>query len=183
MPPDETSARRHQVPGEHRRTGRMTAARRHQVVAMAGEAVADLVADQPGGAYVAVPGEVPANIAVPGGSPANIAVPGGSPANIPISNGSPANIAVPGDSPANVALPGGNAADIAVGSARPGTPTRMVARIGADPLGRTLRDHLTANAIGAETVVTAPSSPARMHHDADGLRTDREHQEGIRAVR
>ncbi|GLY74268.1 carbohydrate kinase family protein [Actinoallomurus iriomotensis] len=98
-----------------------TPARRRQVVAVAGEAVADLVADQPAGAYVAVPG----------GSPANVAV----------------------------------------GLTRLGTPTRMVARIGADPLGRTLRDHLTANGVGTETVVTAhePSSLALVHHDADGV--------------
>ena len=91
------------------------------VVAVAGEAVADLVAEEPGGAYVAVPG----------GSPANVAV----------------------------------------GLARLGVPTRMVARIGADPLGRALRDHLAGNGVGTEAVVAAsePSSLALVHHDADGV--------------
>jgi fructokinase len=91
------------------------------VVAVAGEAVADLVSAEPGGAYVAVPG----------GSPANVAV----------------------------------------GLARLGVPTRMVARIGADPLGRRLLDHLARNGVGTETVVAArePSSLALVHHDADGV--------------
>jgi fructokinase len=90
-------------------------------VAVAGEAVADLVAAEPGGAYVAVPG----------GSPANVAV----------------------------------------GLARLGIRTRMIARIGADPLGHRLRDHLARNGVGTETVVAArePSSVALVHHDADGV--------------
>jgi fructokinase len=90
-------------------------------VAVAGEAVVDLVAGEPGGAYVAVPG----------GSPANVAV----------------------------------------GLARLGVPVRMVARIGADPLGRTLREHLTRNGVDAAMVVSArePSSLAVVHHDAHGV--------------
>jgi fructokinase len=90
-------------------------------VAVAGECVVDLVADEPGGAYVALPG----------GSPANVAV----------------------------------------GLARLGVPTRMIARIGAGPYGRTLRDHLSGNGVGTETVVAAPepSSVAFVHHDADGV--------------
>ncbi|HZE32541.1 MAG TPA: carbohydrate kinase [Actinoallomurus sp.] len=90
-------------------------------VAVAGECVVDLVADEPGGAYVAVPG--------------------------------------------------GSSANVAVGLARLGVPTRMIARIGADPFGRTLRDHLAGNGVGTETVVAAPepSSVAFVHHDADGV--------------
>lgn len=92
-----------------------------RTVAVAGECVVDLVADEPGGAYVALPG----------GSPANVAV----------------------------------------GLARLGVPTRMIARIGADPFGRTLRDHLAGNGVGTETVVAAPepSSVALVHHGADGV--------------
>jgi fructokinase len=91
------------------------------VVAVAGECVVDLVAAEPGGAY----------LALPGGSPANVAV----------------------------------------GLARLGVPTQMIARIGADPFGRTLRDHLAGNGVGTETVVAAPepSSVAFVHHGADGV--------------
>jgi fructokinase len=91
------------------------------LVAVAGECVVDLVATEPGGAYVALPG----------GSPANVAV----------------------------------------GLARLGVPVQMIARIGADPFGRTLRDHLVANGVGTETAVAAPepSSVAFVHHDADGV--------------
>jgi fructokinase len=90
-------------------------------VAVAGECVVDLVADEPGGAYVALPG----------GSPANVAV----------------------------------------GLARLGVPTRMVARIGDDPFGRTLRDHLVRNGVGTGLTMAAdePSSVAFVHHDADGV--------------
>jgi fructokinase len=93
------------------------------IVAVAGECVVDLMADRPGGAYVAFPG----------GSPANVAV----------------------------------------GLARLGVPTRMVARIGDDPFGRTLRDHLVRNGVGTDLTVAAsePSSVAFVHHDAEGVPT------------
>jgi fructokinase len=72
---------------------------------------------------------------------------------------------------AYVPLPGGSPANVAVGLARLGVPTRMIARIGGDPFGRTLRDHLVRNGVGTETVVSAPepSSVAFVHHDADGV--------------
>jgi fructokinase len=91
------------------------------IVAVAGECVVDLVADEPGGAYMA--------------------------------------------------LPGGSSANVAVGLARLGVPAQMIARIGADPFGRTLRDHLAGNGVGTQMVVAAPepSSVAFVHHDADGV--------------
>jgi fructokinase len=91
------------------------------VVAVAGEAVVDLVAGGPGGTYVPVPG----------GSPANVAV----------------------------------------GLARLGVPAQMIARVGGDPLGRVLREHLAGNGVGTAMVVPAPepSSVALVHHDADGV--------------
>ena len=72
---------------------------------------------------------------------------------------------------AYVPLPGGSPANVAVGLARLGVPTRMIARIGGDPFGRTLRDHLVGNGVGTETVVAAPepSSVAFVHHDAEGV--------------
>jgi fructokinase len=75
------------------------------------------------------------------------------------------------DGGAYVPLPGGSPANVAVGLARLGVPTRMIARVGADPFGRTLRDHLVRNGVGTETVVAAPepSSVAFVHHDADGV--------------
>jgi fructokinase len=78
-------------------------------------------------------------------------------------------VAAPGG--AYVPLPGGSPANVAVGLARLGVPTRMIARIGGDPFGRTLRDHLVRNGVGTETVVAAaePSSVAFVHHDADGV--------------
>ena len=78
-------------------------------------------------------------------------------------------VAEPGG--AYVPLPGGSPANVAVGLARLGVPTRMIARIGGDPFGRTLRDHLVRNGVGTETVVSAPepSSVAFVHHDADGV--------------
>lgn len=95
-----------------------------RVVAVAGEAVADLVAAAPG------PGPAGGYLALPGGSPANVAV----------------------------------------GLARLGVPTRMVARVSADPFGRMLRGHLTANGVDTATVVhaTEPSSVAFVHNEADG---------------
>jgi fructokinase len=91
------------------------------VVAVAGEAVVDLVAADSGGAYVPVPG----------GSPANVAV----------------------------------------GLARLGVPAQLIARVGGDPLGRRLREHLAGNGVGTAMVVPAPepSSIALVHHDADGV--------------
>jgi fructokinase len=69
-----------------------------------------------------------------------------------------------------LALPGGSPANVAVGLARLGVPTRMVARLGEDPFGRTLRDHLVRNGVGTGMVVRAaePSSVAFVHRDADG---------------
>ncbi|GAA0352613.1 carbohydrate kinase [Actinoallomurus spadix] len=91
-----------------------------RVVAVAGEAIIDLVAGEPGGPY----------LALPGGSPANVAV----------------------------------------GLARLGVPTRMIARIGEDPFGRTLREHLLRNGVDTGAVATAaePSSVAFVHHEAGG---------------
>ncbi|MDN3351179.1 carbohydrate kinase [Actinomadura sp. DC4] len=68
-------------------------------------------------------------------------------------------------------LPGGSPANVAVGLARLGVGTRMIARVGADPFGRTLLDHLVRNGIGTEAVVEAPepSSVAFVHHGADGV--------------
>lgn len=72
-----------------------------------------------------------------------------------------------------VALPGGSSANVAVGLARLGVPARMVARVGADPFGELLREHLVRNGVGTETIVAAPepSSVAFVHHDADGVPT------------
>ncbi|MCO5998209.1 carbohydrate kinase family protein [Actinoallomurus rhizosphaericola] len=91
-----------------------------RVVAVAGEAIIDLVAERPGGPY----------LALPGGSPANVAV----------------------------------------GLARLGVPTRMIARIGEDPFGRTLRDHLVRNGVDTRAAAAAaePSSVAFVHHEAGG---------------
>ncbi|MEV0398758.1 carbohydrate kinase [Actinoallomurus sp. NPDC050550] len=91
-----------------------------RVVAVAGEAIIDLVAAEPGGPY----------LALPGGSPANVAV----------------------------------------GLARLGVSTRMIARIGEDPFGRTLRAHLVRNGVDTGAVVPAaePSSVAFVHHEENG---------------
>jgi fructokinase len=74
---------------------------------------------------------------------------------------------------AYVALPGGSPANVAVGLARLGVATRMVARVGGDPYGETLREHLVRNGVGIETAVAArePSSVAFVHQDADGVPT------------
>jgi fructokinase len=78
----------------------------------------------------------------------------------------------PGSGPAGgyLALPGGSPANVAVGLARLGVPTRMVARVSADPFGRMLRDHLATNGVDTATVVhaTEPSSVAFVHNEADG---------------
>ena len=70
-----------------------------------------------------------------------------------------------------VALPGGSPANVAVGLARLGVPTRMLARIGTDPFGRRLRDHLVRNGVDTGLTVAAsePSSVAFVHHDAAGV--------------
>jgi fructokinase len=69
------------------------------------------------------------------------------------------------------AFPGGSSANVAVGLARLGVPARMVARLGADPFGERLREHLVRNGVGTETVVAArePSTVAFVHHGADGV--------------
>ena len=51
--------------------------------------------------------------------------------------------------------PGGSPANVAVGLSRLGIPTRMLARIADDPLGRRLRAHLSKNGVGLDHVVTA----------------------------
>jgi fructokinase len=77
---------------------------------------------------------------------------------------------VPDAGDSYLALPGGSPANVAVGLARLGVPTRMVARLGEDPFGRILRDHLVRNDVGTGMVVRAaePSSVAFVHRDADG---------------
>ncbi len=53
------------------------------------------------------------------------------------------------------ARPGGSPANVAVGLARLDVPTRMLARIADDMLGRRLRDHLAANGVDLTHVVPA----------------------------
>jgi fructokinase len=80
-------------------------------------------------------------------------------------------VADPAAGGAYVPLPGGSPANVAVGLARLGVTTRMIARVGGDPFGRTLLDHLVRNGVGTGLTVAAPepSSVAFVHHDADGV--------------
>jgi fructokinase len=68
------------------------------------------------------------------------------------------------------AVPGGSPANVAVGLHRLGVPTRLVARLAADPMGRRLRRHLTANGIDLGHVVAAaePTSLAIVSVEEDG---------------
>ncbi|GEL17883.1 carbohydrate kinase family protein [Pseudonocardia asaccharolytica] len=67
--------------------------------------------------------------------------------------------------------PGGSPANVAVGLARLGVPTRMLARLAADPLGERLRTHLAANSVDLTHAVAAtePTSLALVSVDADGV--------------
>ena len=75
-----------------------------------------------------------------------------------------------GGSDRYLARPGGSPANVAVGLARLGVSTRMIARIGEDPFGRTLRAHLVRNGVDTGAVVSAaePSSVAFVHHEEGG---------------
>lgn len=68
------------------------------------------------------------------------------------------------------AAPGGSPANVAVGLARLGVPTRMLARLAADPLGRRLREHLARNGVDLSHTVPAaePSSLAIVTVGRDG---------------
>ncbi|MFC5995164.1 carbohydrate kinase [Pseudonocardia hispaniensis] len=67
--------------------------------------------------------------------------------------------------------PGGSPANVAVGLARLGVPTRMLARLAADPLGERLRAHLAANGVDLAHAVAArePTSLALVSVDAEGV--------------
>ncbi|QIS18402.1 carbohydrate kinase family protein [Nocardia terpenica] len=69
------------------------------------------------------------------------------------------------------AVPGGSPANVAVGLARLGTPARMLARIGADPLGRRVREYLRDNGVGLDYAVDAmePTSLAVVDLDGEGV--------------
>jgi fructokinase len=68
------------------------------------------------------------------------------------------------------AAPGGSPANVAVGLHRLGMPTRLVARISDDPMGRLLRRHLEANGLDLGHVVKAaePTSLAIVTVEEDG---------------
>ena len=55
-------------------------------------------------------------------------------------------------------LPGGKGGNQAVAAARAGAQVQLVAAIGADAHGRQLRDHLAANDVGLDGLVTLPGS-------------------------
>lgn len=67
--------------------------------------------------------------------------------------------------------PGGSPANVAVGLARLGVPTRMLARLADDLLGRRLRAHLSGNGVDLSRAVDAaePSSLAIVDPSADGV--------------
>ncbi|MFI6366247.1 carbohydrate kinase [Nocardia sp. NPDC050630] len=69
------------------------------------------------------------------------------------------------------AVPGGSPANVAVGLARLGVPVRMLARLGGDPLGHRIRNHLRDNAVALDHVVdaTEPTSLAIVDVDPDGM--------------
>lgn len=81
---------------------------------------------------------------------------------------------IPVDGDLYQAVPGGSPANVAVGLARFGVPTRMAARISADPPGRILRRRLAEAGVDLRGVVAAaePSSLALVTHEADGPRYD-----------
>lgn len=66
--------------------------------------------------------------------------------------------------------PGGSPANVAVGLSRLGVPTRMLARIADDMLGRRVREHLTDNGVELDHAVAATqqTSMALVVVDADG---------------
>ena len=68
------------------------------------------------------------------------------------------------------AVPGGSPGNVAVGLARLGVPTRMLARLSDDVLGRRLRAHLAGNGVDLGHAVAAaePSSLAVVALGADG---------------
>ncbi len=68
------------------------------------------------------------------------------------------------------AVPGGSPANVAVGLHRLGVPTRLVARLADDPMGRRLRRHLETNGLDLGHVVAAaePTSLAIVSVEADG---------------
>jgi fructokinase len=68
------------------------------------------------------------------------------------------------------AVPGGSPANVAVGLHRLDVPTRLVARLAGDPMGRRLRRHLEANGLDLSHVVAAdePSSLAIVSVEQDG---------------
>jgi ribokinase len=55
-------------------------------------------------------------------------------------------------------LPGGKGGNQAVAAARAGARVQLVAAIGADAHGRQLRDHLAANDVGLDGLITLPGS-------------------------
>jgi fructokinase len=69
------------------------------------------------------------------------------------------------------AAPGGSPANVAVGLARLGVPTRMLARLADDLLGRRLREHLAGNGVDLSHAVlaTEPTSLAIVAVGDDGL--------------
>ncbi|MFL6116684.1 MAG: carbohydrate kinase family protein [Catenulispora sp.] len=81
---------------------------------------------------------------------------------------------IPVDDDLYRAVPGGSPANVAVGLARLGVPTRMAARISADPPGRILRRRLAEAGVDLRGVVAAaePSSLALVTHETDGPRYD-----------
>jgi fructokinase len=68
------------------------------------------------------------------------------------------------------AVPGGSPANVAVGLHRLGVPTRLVARLADDAMGRRLRRHLESNGLDLGHVVTAaePTSLAIVSVEGDG---------------
>lgn len=68
------------------------------------------------------------------------------------------------------AVPGGSPANVAVGLHRLAVPTRLVARVAGDPMGRRLRRHLEANGLDLGHVVAAaePTSLAIVSVEEDG---------------
>lgn len=68
------------------------------------------------------------------------------------------------------AVPGGSPGNVAVGLARLGVPTRMLARLSDDVLGRRLRAHLAGNGVDLGHTIAAaePSSLAVVALRADG---------------
>ena len=69
--------------------------------------------------------------------------------------------------------PGGSPANVALGLARLGVPTRLLARIADDMLGRRIRDHLATNGVGLDHVVraTEQTSMAMVAVDSGGSPT------------